>query len=258
MRNFYIKTIFYCMVFVHYICAMEITSQLCLRNNKPQIKTMDHIITMDRSGSAFTIFPKEIRDKIVRLMFNISDIVPVQLSIDNAVQYYLNIKQHCPLQVGNKTYSIEDLFTLDCQQRQELISMGNPSYLKKRLGFSHSLISNVDAQALASMPDDIRKDLEVTVFNPNLGTMFDLDARNSRKIVGGCGQGCMLMSFVEILTFSDLSLSSFQWLMPIGFTILCGMGLGTCYGCMKCNPACHQWVDTMREPRYDCKFKKKY
>ncbi len=152
----------------------------------------------------------------------------------------------------------EDLLILKYHDRQKLISIANPSYLKTKLGFSHSLISNSDAQIVDIMPDHIRKDLNITIFDPNLSTMFDLDERSAKKVMGRCCEGCMLTSVVGALTWAGSRTSLSERLMALGFTALWAIGLGGCYTCMKYNPACHQCCDKIRESKYSCKLEKQY
>jgi hypothetical protein len=216
---------------------MENKLQLCLRDNKPHVKTMDCAALVDRPVSVFFVLPRDVQDKIVRLMCNISDAIPVKVSIENAVKYYLSIKQYCPLNIGNKIYMTDDLIKLNLQQREDLIAVGSPSDLKKGLGFSHSLISNSDAQMLEAMPEYIRKDLKVDVF----------DARENINLVtrSFCGinmQACMMMSYIGALG-NPILLSG---------ACVCQTWLWALYGCVSCVPVCHQCVNK------NCKYEKQY
>ncbi len=88
MKNLHMLIMVYCILFTHYFCAMEITSCPSLyTHHKPLVKTMGN-------NSVFTILPRDVEKKIIRAMFNFSDEVSISISIDNAIKYYLNIKQH--------------------------------------------------------------------------------------------------------------------------------------------------------------------
>ena len=239
-------------LFAHYFYAMEITKYSCVRS-RPPVKEMINNVAMINNASLFDRLNKDIGDNIIRKLFDVSfakilyvDEISINISIKNAIKYYLTIKEHCPLKVGNKIYDLEDLLFLPHQTRQQLISIGNPSRVKKISGYSHDVLSSSDSQLLEKMPDYIRKDLKTTVFYPDPKVMFSCDEEDA----GICftTSGCFCLGAGIICCDDKLDI----FLRLLGICPICSaVGLLGCYIGMKNNCSYRECFDrNYKEKQY--------
>lgn len=239
MKKLYIVIFLYGMICTDHVYAMEI-ARYSHTHHRPPVKEMINNV------SGFACFNKDIQGNIIRKMFDIPDKIDITITLKNAIKYYLNIKQYCPLKVGNKTYSIEDILFLDYQRRQQLIFIAHPSYVQKKLGYSHDLVSLSNAQALEKMPDHIRKGLKFIFFEPNLKTMFSCDEEDA----GMCFTSSFFFCLGAGIICCDDRLDCF--LRILGICPICGaIALCACYIGMKNNCSYRECFDkNYKEKQY--------
>ncbi len=177
--------------------------------------------------SKFDILPKEITHIIIRKLYDIPETIAVATSIEYAIHYYSSIKKICPLRIGNKIYTADDLLLLKPKEKEDLIAVANPSYLQQTKGFSPSLVSQRTAQKIEQLPEHIRKNLHVNVFhkNPNEYSDKEITCIVCTGIACAVCAGCIAPTYVS-------SFGNFV------FFYLTGSGISCC--CLRCTPCSHK------------------
>lgn len=234
------------------INAAEIISRPIKRSFCPN-NSSDLYILQPKSTqpqSSLYYFPQEIKDKIIRTLCNISEATAVKITIEDAVRYYHSIKKYCPLTVGNRIYDTDELILLTHLQKQNLITFANPSNLNKRMGFSPELLSVKEARVLDAMPDHIRQNLSVEIFDPHL---------EGEAVVGLLYPYSLLWgtSTVHLVNLLKTGAFTLELLATFGATcILTAAGVGCC--CAFYNPTCAECIGKHSVIKSQYKHKKEY
>ncbi len=140
-----------------YVCAMDLAPRIIEKKEHiPLQKNLENDYSRDTHGYRYLMMdivrlPVELQRKIFAKRYEVNESKIFTISPEKILEEFCVLQKLCPLQIGNKTFSAAQLLEIPREEREILIGIACPSFVKKIAGSSCNTLTKDDRDELISI-----------------------------------------------------------------------------------------------------------